>query len=103
MNTRRLRARLERLEAQTAVTYTREELEDFRGRLYALTIMNNTPHGLDKKEQAEFARLQVICKGLNIYRSLDEPEGGYNDENMHLHPMYESIKAWGWKPGEGES
>jgi hypothetical protein len=103
MNTRRLHARLERLETQTVVTYTKEELQVFCNRLYALTITKNTPHGLDKKEQAEFARLQVICKGLNIYRPLDYPEGGYNDENMHLHPMYESIKAWDWKPGKGGS
>ena len=68
MNTRRLRARLDRLEA--VVTYTPEELERFCNRLYELTIRKRTPpYGLDNKQEAEFARLQVICRGMDIYKT----------------------------------
>jgi hypothetical protein len=91
MNTRRLRARLDRLEM--VGTYTKEELDSFCTRIYELWIYKNNG-GLTKKQQAEFARLQVICKGLDPFRCPDVPEGGYNDENKHLSPMYDPIKPW---------
>jgi len=67
MNIRRLRARLERLEA--VVTYTPEELERFCNRLYELTIRKRTPpYGLTKKQEDEYARLEIICRGMDIYK-----------------------------------
>jgi hypothetical protein len=87
MNIRQLRARLDRLEM--VVTYTKEELQSFCTQLYALSVTKNTEHGLNKKEQAEFARLEVICRGLNIYRQLDHRLGGYIEGTTYVNPYYE--------------
>ena len=93
MNTRRLRARLDRLEM--VKTYTKEELDSISSRIFVLWVHNNEGC-LTEKQQAELARLQAICKaqGRDPFRCADVPEGGYNDKNRHLSPLYENSRPW---------
>jgi hypothetical protein len=85
MNTRRLRARLDRLEVVT--TYTPEELESFREQLYVLCIHKNNG-GLTKNQEAEYARLEIICRGMDIFKA---PES----VRQHFRKMAEACSKGG--------
>jgi hypothetical protein len=85
MNTRRSRARLQRLEAAVN-SRPSQDLEAYRHRFCGLAISRRTPDGLTA--EAEFLHLEVL------FQDDDQPFTPLSWRNPETHPLRSAVEAW---------